>query len=84
MSCLQITGGSDYNIESHSVTFSKGNTSVDIPISIIDDQEFENITETFTVSLSTEVPRLQLLGEAVVTITDNDSKNIQYQNVEHL
>ena len=74
---VTATGGSDYNIEIESVTFSEGMTSVDIPINIIDDQEYENITETFTVSLSTEVPRVQLLGDAVVTIQDNDSKSVQ-------
>ena len=59
------------------MTFREGEISVNIPINIIDDQEFENITETFTVVLSTEVPGLKLLDDAVMTITDNDSKSIQ-------
>ena len=52
-------------------------SSVNISINILDDDEFENITETFTISLSTEVPRLEFLNNATITITDNDSKNIQ-------
>ena len=60
------------------MTFSERVSSIDIPISIIDDQEFENITETFTVSLSTEVhvPGLKLRGDTVVTIQDDDSKTV--------
>ena len=56
------------------MTFSEGVSSVEIPIEIVNDNEFENAIETFTVSLSTEVPRLVLLNEAVVTIRDDDSK----------
>ena len=51
-------------------------TSVDIPINIIDDDEFENMTETFTVVLTTDVPGVELRDDAVMTIRDNDSKSV--------
>ena len=58
------------------VTFIKGMSSVIIPINILDDDMFENITETFTVALSTEVDRVEFLDNAIITITDNDSENM--------
>ena len=69
-------GGSDFNIAIQSVTFSEEVPSINIPVEIIDDSIFENIFETFTISLSTEVPRVVLMdNKAAVTIRDNDSKN---------
>ena len=77
------TGDLDYSIDIQSVTFSKGAMSVNIPISIIDDHDFENISEKFTISLSTDVhvPQLELLGDVVVIIQDNDSKSMQRWNM---
>ena len=57
------------------MTFSERRQSIDIPVEIIDDNIFENILETFTLCLSTDVPRVILMNnKAVVTIIDNDSK----------
>ena len=69
-------GGSDFNVVIQSVTFNETVQSIDIPVEIIDDNIFENIFETFTLCLSTDVPRVILMNnKTVVTIRDNDSKN---------
>ena len=48
-----------------------------VHVGILNDDFFEANIETFTCTLSTDVPRLQLGAQsAIVNITDNDSKRV--------
>ena len=47
-------------------------TSVEVSITIIDDDLFEPLFESFTVALSTDIPDLLLDNNATVTIEDDD------------
>ena len=71
------TGGLDFSaIVDQQVIFGPSRSSHIIPIEIIDDDGFEEETESFFAILSTDVPRLQLTTEsAIVNITDTDSKS---------
>ena len=67
--------GSDFIIGSHSehLTLGQGVRSLTISIEILNDELFESSFENFTVSLSTDVSRLQIGNhEALVTIIDDD------------
>ena len=56
--------------------FDPNSTSHVVPVEIIDDDNFEKQTESFSATLSTDVPQLQLNTEsAIVNITDNDSES---------
>ena len=64
----------DFNSESH-LTLGQGLRSVTVPIEILNDELFESSFETFSVTLSSDVNRLQIHvgnSEAVVTIIDDD------------
>ena len=57
--------------------FSHNVSSYKVNVRILDDDFFEEDIENFTCTLSTDVPRLQLVTQsAIVNITDNDSKPI--------
>ena len=64
--------GSDFIIENH-LTLGQDVKSVTVPIEILNDELFESLFETFSVTLSSDVNRLQIgNGEVVVTIIDDD------------
>jgi|GEM_PF-6747139 len=66
------TNGVDYSSLSGSVTFAAGQTSVDIPINIIDDNDVEG-TETVTISLvGNSNYNLGASIDGTITIADND------------
>ena len=74
--CIPIyiyTAGLDFVIE-ETLTFSQDVASVAVPITIIDDDLFEPLFESFTVALSTDIPNLMLDNYATVTIEDDDSE----------
>ena len=53
-------------------------TSVAVPITIIDDDLFEPLFESFTISLSTDISNLMSDNVATVTIEDDDCEFIHY------
>ena len=64
--------GSDFIIENH-LTLGQGVRSVTVPIEILNDELFESLFETFSVTLSSDVNRLHIDNhEAFVTIIDDD------------
>ena len=65
------TAGRDYGAVTGTLTFAPGNTSMDVPVAIIDDHDDEP-DETFTVELS--APQNTVIGDPIGTgtITDDD------------
>lgn len=66
-----------HNISDLQITFGPNTSSLValVYVEIIDDDLFEEEIESFSVALSTQVPRLQLdTGSVTINITDTDSK----------
>ena len=68
-------GSSDFVGNSgHQLVFSQTTRSMMIQIRIIDDNLLEDVIESFNVSLTSDVPRLELLpNKAVVRIIDDEN-----------
>ena len=69
-------GGVDYTSGPYSVTFHAGVASVLFSISFNDDNTFEE-NENFTLTMNSSLPTSVMvgnLGQATVTIVDNDCK----------
>ncbi|CAI8050963.1 Extracellular matrix protein 3, partial [Geodia barretti] len=62
----------DFRADQITITFSPGETEVKVHVSIFDDS-FDEDTETFTAVLSTSDTYVQLGGNAIVSILDNDA-----------
>jgi len=66
------TAGSDYTAASGTLTFAPGESSKTIPISIIDDDLFENGDETFNLTLSGPTGTAILTSPSTSTFTISD------------
>lgn len=70
------TAGSDYNVpDVRTVTFGPGRTEAFYEIPIVNDDDHES-SETFTVSLNTTDPNVNVIdGNVTITIIDDDGKS---------
>ncbi len=70
------TAGSDYTATSGTLTFAPGELTKFITIPIVDDNLFENASETFNLTLSNPTNSAVLLTPATTTVSifDNDNR----------
>ena len=68
-----MIGIDDYNPGPFSVTFPAGTTEISFNISIKDDKILED-NEDFLLKIKPSVPPVGTIGEATVTIVDDDGK----------
>jgi len=68
--------GDDYTAISGTLTFTPGETSKTITVTVIGDKIDEGTSETFTVSLSAETNASLVDGQGLGTILDDDKANV--------